>query len=364
MLQIHHPFHGAILNYRHGRQTADRLTIEVWGTAPLGAAVTVNGIPARRNGEHFLAAVPLMRFENDIRAVAAGFQGSAEHTVKVVWDKYSCKRFRFSIDDNIFFLRNLAQEKPKSLFDNLYLRQLKKLYDEFGVKFTLNLFYRTPEDDFNLSQMPADWLPQFADNSDWLRMTWHAKAEFPDRPYQYAGAAQIEADCELIRREICRFAGEAAWCPPTIVHWGELQPSALPALRRCGVTALSGYFQLQDLRYAVSYGLDEARCAYLNCHDALMDFDSGIVFTRNDIVFNNTPLEQVEPTLRPLLDDADNGEYMDLLTHEQYFWPFYQAYVPDHADRIAAGLRLLTDHGYTAIWQHEGFLGVERLPES
>ncbi len=360
MLQIHYPFHGAVLNHRHGRQTDAGLLVEVRGTAPSGAAVLVNGIPAHRDGECFSAAISLTRFENDIRAEVNGFQGRAEHSVKVVWDRHSRRRFRFAIDDNIFFLRSLAQEKPRSLFDNFYLRQLAALHREFGVKFSLNLFYRTPEGDFDLGMMPDTWRSQFGDNNDWLRLTWHALAEFPDRPYQYADRNQVGADCDLIQAEIVRFAGAGAWCPPTIVHWGEMLPSALPALHRRGTPALSGFFQRPELRYEVSYGLDEARCAYLNGHDALMDFDSGLVFTRTDIIFNNTPLEQVESVLRPLIDDRDNGEYMDLLTHEQYFWPFYCNYVPDHAERIAAGLRLLTANGYAPVWQHEGFLGVEK----
>jgi len=92
-----------------------------------------------------------------------------------------------------------------------------------------------------------------------------------------------------------------------------------------------------------------------------MDFGSGITFSRIDIVFNSTPIEQVIPALAPNIDDEDNGEYVDLLTHEQYFWPFYKAYIPDHAARIAKGLRFLVDHGYKPIWQHEGFRGVPKI---
>ena len=359
MLHIRYPFHGAVLNHRHGRQTPQGLAIEVKGIAPLGAAVAVNGVPARRDGEMFLAEVTIDRFENTITAIAQGVQGAAQHQVKVIWDKNSVKRFRISIDDNMFFLQDLVKNKPKSILDNLYLKQLKKLHDDFGAKFTLNLFFKSHDSDFNLTCVPDTWKGQFGDQSDWMRLTWHAYSEFPDRPYQYASAQKVGQDYDLIQGEINRFAGADAWAPPTIVHWGELLPSAYKTLASRGVRALSGYFSKSELRYAVSYGLDEARCAYLENHDALMDFDSGLAFSRIDIIFNNTPQANVIPKLAPLLDDPRHAEYMDLLTHEQYFWPFYRNYVPDHSERIATGLRFLVENGYVPIWQHEGFLGVQ-----
>ena len=63
-----------------------------------------------------------------------------------------------------------------------------------------------------------------------MRLTWHAFCEFPDRPNQYANGAKVGADHDLIQTEVSRFASDDAWAPPTIVHWGELLPSAYQAL--------------------------------------------------------------------------------------------------------------------------------------
>lgn len=360
MIHITFPFNGAVLNWRHGRQDESSLTITVTGSAPNCSEVKVNGVIARRSGELFSAEVKLTKFDNMITAEAAGVQGQSQHTVRVVWDRYSRPRYRFSIDDNIFFLRDMCLYPTENIFENLYLGQLKKLHDEFGTKFTLNLFYETPEREFNLSNVPDKWKSQFEDNSDWLRMTWHAQCEFPDRPYQYALPEKVERDYELIHEHVNRFAGEASWTVPTIVHWGELLPSVFGMLHKKGVNALSGYFVRDEQRYIVSCGLDEARCAYMENHDAIMDWESGIVFTHTDIVFNNTPVEQVVPVLEPQLQNPDNAEFIDLLTHEQYFWPYYFNYRPDHSERIATGLRYLTDRGYEPVWMDEGFLGVPR----
>ena len=49
---------------------------------------------------------------------------------------------------------------------------------------------------------------------------------------------------------------------------------------------------------------------------------------------------------------------MDLFTHEQYFWPFYRNYIPDHFARLDTALRWVTEHGYKPVFLHEGFLGA------
>jgi hypothetical protein len=48
-----------VLNHRHGRKVKGGLEIPVWGTAPLGEPVTVNGVYAHRAGERFASAVVL-----------------------------------------------------------------------------------------------------------------------------------------------------------------------------------------------------------------------------------------------------------------------------------------------------------------
>jgi hypothetical protein len=88
-----------------------------------------------------------------------------------------------------------------------------------------------------------------------------------------------------------------------------------------------------------------------------VDFDSGIVFSNVDIVCNSTPLELTVPTLEPLAKDPNRAEIMDLFTHEQYFWPFFPNYIPDHAQRLEAAIRWATEHGYKPVFFHEGFLG-------
>ena len=65
-VRIEEPFHGAVLNRRHGKQVNDGLEIQVSGTAPLRDRVTVNGTPAQRAGARFTSKVVLRQNQTDI----------------------------------------------------------------------------------------------------------------------------------------------------------------------------------------------------------------------------------------------------------------------------------------------------------
>ena len=355
-LRIEEPFHGAILNARHGLEADGGLKIKVQGRAPLGDQVRVNGAPAQRAGTGFNTEIVLRQKQTDIIALSRGIFGQHEHRVRVVWDRYSRPRYRFSIDDNSFFLRDIARKNYASLFDCFYLKGLRQLHTKYGTRFVLNIYYTTG-DDFRLPQFPDRYKEEWQENSDWLKLAFHAYANEPARPYQYAPASQLIADLDKVAEQITRFAGEETYSPPTVIHWGMVQPAALKPLYERGVRVLSGYFRLINGIWDVNYLLDDVRSEYLSRHDALMDFESGIVFSRVDIVCNSTPVERIAPTLEPLAEDPNQAEVMDLFTHEQYFWPFYSNHIPDHFKRLDVAIRWVTERGYEPVFYHEGFLG-------
>jgi hypothetical protein len=356
-VKIEEPFHGAVLNHRHGTKVDQGLKIRVSGVAPLGDQVTVNDLPAEREGVKFNSEIVLSEKETDVIAVSQGVFGRHEHRVRVVWDRHSQPRYRFSIDDNSFFLRDIAQKKYASLFDCFYLKMLRELHSKYDARFVLNIYYTT-DDGFELPQFPDRYKGQWQDNADWLKLAFHAYANKPSRPYQYAPAQQLIADLDKVAEQIHRFAGEQTYSPPTVIHWAMVQPTALEPLFQRGVRVLSGYFRERNGVWDINYLLDAERSEYLSRHDALMDFKSGIVFSKVDIVCNSTPKDRIVPTLEPLAKDPNRAEIMDLFTHEQYFWPFYSHYIPDHAERLDVAIRWVTENGYKPVFFHEGFLGA------
>jgi len=357
MLRITEPFNGAVLNRRHGQATDSGLRIPVRGEAPLRDRVLVNGMPAQRAGTGFTAEVVLRDKITPIVATSDGVHGQQVHQIRVVWDRQSFPRYRFSIDDNSFFLRDIARQQYASLFDCWYLNMLREVSRKYGTKFVLNIYYQT-EDGFDLPQFSDRYKGEWADNASWLKLSFHAFANLPDRPYQYTSAQKLGSDYDKVEEQIRRFAGEQTWSPPTVIHWGMLQPAVLPVLTQRGVRALSSVPRWTSGGYDICYMIDDDRAEYLTRHDALMDFTSGIVFSRADIVCNNTPLDRIVPTLEPLTRDPNHAEIMDLFTHEQYFWDFYRNYIPDHPQRIEAAVRFVTERGYKPVFLHEGFLGA------
>ena len=355
-ITIEEPFHGAVLNHRHGRQSDEGLSIAVRGRVSGPGQVSVNGLAARRSGEHFTAQVVLRENETDLVAAVGEDSGRAEDRARVVWDRYSEPRYRFSIDDNSFFLRDVAQKKYKSLFDCFYLEILRKLHKKYRAKFVLNIYYTT-EDGFTLPDFPDRYKGEWRDNSDWLKLAFHAYANEPARPYQEAPAEKLIADLDQVEEQILRFAGEETYSLPTVIHWAMVRPDALKPLADRGIRTLSGYFRLSGGKWDINYQINDTASEYLSRHDAWKDFDSGIVFSTVDIICNNTPLDRVVPTLEPLAKDPNRAEIMDLFTHEQYFWPFYSHHIPDHAQRLDAAIRWVTEKGYKPVFFHEGFLG-------
>lgn len=355
-LKIEEPFHGAILHERLGQKTDAGLRIQVSGEAALRDTVTVNGRPASRAGRRFTADVVLNKKISDIVAIAKGSFGLHQHSIKVLWDRHSFRRYRFAIDDNSFFLRDIAQNNYKSLFDCFYLKNLLDLHKKYRARLVLNIYYTTG-DDFNLTQFPDRYKGEWEDHSGWLKLSFHAYANDPDRPYQYAPVSKLLSDFDAVAEQIERFAGENTYSPPTVIHWAVVAPEALKALHERGVRVLSGGFVFRYGQWDGSYHLDDARSEYISRSDGLMDFDSGIIFSTADIVCNKIPLEQVTPLLESIARQRLRREIMDCFTHEQYFWPFYSSYIPDHFLRLDAALRWLTEHGYRPVFFHEGFLG-------
>ena len=50
------------------------------------------------------------------------------------------KKAFFFIDDVIWCFRDIAKNRPESIFDQPFLKLLKKAHDEYGTKVQLNLF--------------------------------------------------------------------------------------------------------------------------------------------------------------------------------------------------------------------------------
>jgi hypothetical protein len=366
MLKITNLRNGSILSSNDGAESSDGLEITVRGASHSVDQVKINQNYARQELHNFETKVILRDKINTITAeLEDSNYGKFTQTVKVIWDKGSFKRYNFYIDDNIFFLTEIHKQNPSSLFEHFYLRELKNIHQKYGTKFTLNLFYRNDHSPFELSEFSDKYKSEWRDNADWLKLSFHAFSEFPDRPYQDAPAEKLAADYDLLHSEIIRIAGEETFVPPVVIHWAMARPNVLYVLKERGVKVLSGGFintktsvdarensgQIAD----IGYYQDVATSQYLAQKGVVYDFEHKLFYSKGAACCNLFTQDEISSMLS---DKCERSvQTLSLATHEQYSFPSYFNYIPDHFKRIETAVRTVTEYGYKPVFFHEGLLG-------
>jgi len=364
-IKIIDPVDGAILNKNDGKQDLGGLEIVVRGVAPYKSKVTVNDMRAETRGEGcasydiFECRIILKEWENHVTAKSMVGYDVTTDSIMVLWDRNTIKRYRFSTDDNILFLKDLALNASKynSIFDNEYLAFWKEMHGKYGTRVHFNIYYQTSG--FNLSQMPDKYKSEWEENSEWMRLTFHALQDEPSNPYVNASYQEMLHDFNLVTREIIRFAGRSLLSPFTTVHWADASLDACKALRASGIIGLvGGFFIDPDVgKPFVSYYLGDERTEYLNGRDYWKDTKTDILFIKHDLVINKIELDDIAPTLDFIASNPHRSDVMEVIIHEQYFRPELSHYEPDVKERVITALEWLTGNGYKSVFYEDGFLG-------
>ena len=356
MLKITEPRTGDVLNRHDGDESGGSIVIAARGTCPPGSPVEVNGCPAVVCGTGFECRVPLSRRENRVVAQTADLWDE----IVVHWNRGSRKRFRFSVDDNIEFLKDLGLDPDRypSLFDHWYLGFWRDMHREYGAKIHLNIYYQTAG--FDLTQMPDGWKAEWQENASWLHLSFHALQDQPDRPYRNARYAQLAHDYDLVCGQIRRFAGNEVLTNTTTLHWAECPRDAALALRDRGIERLVALFDVQGYEGACTTGyyLSREQCAYCDTRNAWRDAETGLTFIRCTAVVNALTVEDIPRVLDPRTATPQTQDMLELLIHEQYFRRELHYYQPTVMDKVRTALRWAVEHGYEPVFWSDGYLGV------
>ena len=190
-------------------------------------------------------------------------------------------------------------------------------------------------------------------NADWLRLSFHAKAEFPDDPYKNAGYQQVKQECEAVIREIRRFAGAALNDMVTTLHWGEVPIEVSRALRDAGYTAQLCDFNVDDGLAPCSYYLTIPQRRHMQKRFVWRDNEENITFIKSSIILDTKKIHDIVPYLNRYEKENRKPPYVDLLIHEQYFYDYYHNYQPDYRDKVRTAVKWAIDNGYTPASIHE-----------
>lgn len=247
--------------------------------------------------------------------------------------------YRFSVDDNIWFLRDLSKGDYHSLFHHPYLALYKSLHDKYGARFQLNIYYET--EGFDLSEMTDKYKSEWIENSSWLRLSFHAKADAPPEPYKNATYEEAFRDCSAVHREIIRFAGEECLERFTTIHYCLASPEAVRAFRDCGLLGLVGLYNSGQDSYGLHFDSFDSPYVY--------NEDTGLYYFVNDMIVNLFPLSAVEGHINAI----SKKDFTEVMIHEQYFYedgPWYQA---DFSQKVETCIRNLTKKGKKSVFLSE-----------
>lgn len=254
----------------------------------------------------------------------------------------------FTLDDNIRFLEESVRGGLPSLFQHPYPALLRRCHQIYGAKFQLNMYDSYAPGGFSLAQAPACWREELEANADWLRFSFHARHNDPPFPYENASPGALLDDYRAVMGQLRRIAGRAATDATTTLHYVCAPKQACAALREEGVRGLVGMFYPLPGREALRYYLTPAQAGLLQRRPLWRDEETGLTFACNDLVLNAVPLGEIAPRLA-----ARPKDFYHVMIHEQYFYPDYEAYQPDFAQKVEAALAWFQEQGLRSCFLEE-----------
>lgn len=334
-----------------GRMENGKLIVPMTLEAPHCATVTVNGTVATETADgRYEVSVSLTGYRSTVEAFCEESEETA--VISLFWFKGGAYTYRVGVDDVIFSLKNIweHQAEYESIFEDPFFALYRELYERYGTKTHMHIYYETVDKSFNLSMFPEKYKQEFLANADWLRLSFHARADLPDSPYKNASYEQVIEEGRMVEREILRFAGKEVMDRVTSEHFADSNRSATRAFRDLGFSVLDAYFWIDGQgEPSVSYYLSAEQTRHAQNRDFWVDTEEDIIFVKDDVILNSHTPERIRACLDTYLTRADRA-FMYLLIHEQYFYPHWRRYLPDYKERLFAGVEWCEEHGYRSCW--------------
>lgn len=215
--------------------------------------------------------------------------------------------FSLSFDDTFCVFKNIADTKPKSIFENPTFSWYRELHNRYGVVISSYVYFE--DNDFNLTNFPANYKEEFIANSDWLRFGFHARNKST-----YYVSEEIKADYVKTINELKRIMGKE--CIDNVIRLQGFQGSIdeIRKLRLLKEEPIVGLFTADDNRQ--SYYLDMEKNKYIYSHDECYDKNLDLFFFSTD--FRIEYVDNINVKLDELNKDSWKNQKGDLVvfSHE------------------------------------------------
>ncbi|MFD1861512.1 hypothetical protein [Planococcus chinensis] len=226
------------------------------------------------------------------------------------------KYLHISIDDVIEILRELEQQKHKSVWDHPVFSFFKELNEQYGAVFSLYCFYFSYDGRWNLDQMPDHFKAEFEQSSKWMRFGFHSYHHESKYGLSNKNLSAQEAfkHYSLITESICRFAGTQAIDTVPRIHF-YLGTREKIKVWRDAKNGIEGLLTADDDRNEVYY-LDEIQRENLMRKGHLFDSVESLYFIKTNLRLENesAPVEKLEARKNGY---QEQGHFQCIFTHEE-----------------------------------------------
>ena len=261
------------------------------------------------------------------------------------------KSFCFTVDDNIRFLKEITEGNYPSVFDHPYLAMYRRLHEVYGVCVQLNLFYEC--EGFTLASMTDAYREEFSENAHWLKMSFHSKLENV-RPYITAEYDEVFSDAMSVQREIVRFAGESVLAKTTTLHYCLATLAGINAMKDVGMQGLLGLYGTKEAP-RLSYQTSEEDARRIRGGEII--YADEVAYSGIDIVLNCYTTEED----LALLGGYFTRPHINVMIHEQYFYPDYPFYQKDFENKLSSVFSALAKENYVSTFFENVISRKERI---